>query len=44
MYAISQVWWHTPLAPAFGRKRQEDLYEFEVSLFDPVSSGPAKAT
>ena len=25
-------WWHTPLIPALGRRRQVDLCEFEASL------------
>ena len=25
-------WWRTPLIPALGRQRQEDLYEFKSSL------------
>ena len=37
------VWWCTPLGQALGRQRQEDLYEFEVRLFYPVSSKSTKA-
>ena len=31
-------WWCTPLIPALGRQRQEDLREFETSLVYRASS------
>lgn len=37
------MWWHLPLILAFRRQRQEDLYDFEVSLVYIMSSGTAKA-
>ena len=37
-------WWRTPLIPALGRQRQEDLCEFEASLVYRVSSRTARAT
>jgi hypothetical protein len=37
-------WWCTPLAPALGRQRQVDLFEFEVSLLYKSSSRTARAT
>jgi hypothetical protein len=36
--ATSQVWWQTPIIPALGRLRQEDL-EFKASLGFIASSG-----
>ena len=29
---LAGQWWHTPLIPALGRQRQEDLCEFEANL------------
>jgi hypothetical protein len=37
------VWrWRTPLTPAFGRQRQEDLLEFEASLGFRVPGQPER--
>ena len=33
---LARQWWHTPLIPELRRLRQEDLWEFEVSLFYKV--------
>lgn len=38
-----QVWWHTPLIPAFGRQRQVNLYVFEASLVFIMSFKTARA-
>jgi hypothetical protein len=38
------VWWHMPLVSALGRQGQVDLYEFEVSVLNIVSSRLARAT
>jgi hypothetical protein len=35
--------WHTPLIPALGRLRQENLYEFKANLVYRVNSGTARA-
>lgn len=40
---MSQDWCHTPLIPVLGRKRQEDLYEFEARLVYRTSSRTARA-
>jgi hypothetical protein len=37
------VWWCTPLIPALGRQRQEDLYRFEASLVCKENYRTAKA-
>ena len=37
-------WWRTPLIPALGKQRQEDLCEFEDSLVYRVSFRTARAT
>ena len=29
---VARWWWHTPLAPALKRQRQEDFWEFQASL------------
>jgi hypothetical protein len=34
----SQVWWHIPLIPAFGRQKQADLCKFKGSLVYIVES------
>ena len=41
---LAQVWWHTPLLPALGRQRQEDLCELEASLVYKESSRTARVT
>jgi hypothetical protein len=41
---LSWAWWCTPIFPALGRQRQEDLCEFEASLDYIVSSRTARAT
>lgn len=40
MQALSQVWGRTPLIPASGKQRQEDLSESEACLGYMVSSRP----
>lgn len=30
--SLARQWWRMHLIPALGRQRQEDIYEFQVSL------------
>ena len=41
---VAGRWWRSPLIPAFGRQRQEDLCELETNLVYRVSFTTARAT
>jgi hypothetical protein len=41
---VAGLRWCTPLIPALGRQKQEDLYEFEASPVYRISSRTARAT
>ena len=40
----TKAWWCTPLVPALGRQKQEDLCGFKTSLAYRASSRTARAT
>jgi hypothetical protein len=39
----SQIWWHIPLIPAFGRQKQADLCDFEANMVYIMSSKTGRA-
>ena len=41
-WIVGRQWWCTPLIPALGRQRKEDLCEFEASLVYRLSSKTAR--